>query len=128
MAASVDFFLKTAVAAVREAGDCALRLQKTLGPARFKGEKDLVTEADLECDRLIRGRIQADFPDHDLLTEEGGALEKGSEYRWYVDPIDGTVNYSRGLPLWGVSVALARGGDPVCGAVFLPVLDELYTV
>ncbi len=127
MRTSPDSFLKTAVDAARAAGECALRFRDSLGPVRYKGEKDLVTEADLECDRLIRARLQAAFPDHDLLTEEGGALDQGSEYRWFVDPIDGTVNYAHGLPLWGVSIGLGRGDELLCGAVYLPVLDELYT-
>ena len=119
--------LAVAVAAAREAGALALKLRRDLPPARLKGEKDLVTEADIACDRLIRARLSEVFPDHDLLTEEEGALDRGGEYRWIVDPIDGTVNYARGLPLWGVSVALARNGIPVCGTVYLPVTDELFT-
>ncbi len=120
-------FLNLAVDAARAAGELALRMQSALGPARFKGEKDLVTEADLQCDRLIRSRIEAAFPDHDWVTEEEGEAHRTSEYRWYVDPIDGTINYAHSLPLWGVSVGLSRNGEPLCGAVFLPALNEMYT-
>ena len=122
-----DLFLQTAVDAVRAAGEIALRRQHSLGAIRFKGKKDVVTEADIECDRMIRARLEAAFPDHDLLTEEEGELNKGSDYCWYVDPIDGTINYSRGIPLWGVSVGLSHRGRMVCGAIYLPVFDELYT-
>jgi myo-inositol-1(or 4)-monophosphatase len=120
-------FLAAAVSAVRKAGAVALARQKNLGPARFKGAKDLVTEADLECDALIREELLRQFPEHNLLTEEEGSLDQGSEYRWIVDPIDGTINYSRGVPLWGVSVGLAHHGRMLCGAIYLPVYDELYT-
>lgn len=120
-------FLDTAVSAAREAGRLALSMRRGLPPARLKGEKDLVTEADIACDRLIRTRLQEAFPAHDLLTEEEGALARGGEYCWIVDPIDGTINYARGFPLWGVSIALARAGVPVCGTVYLPVTDELFT-
>lgn len=120
-------YLAVAEAAAREAGLLALERRKTLGPARAKGIKDLVTEADIECDRLIRSRLTAAFPEHDLLTEEEGTLENGSEYRWIVDPIDGTINYARGIPLWGVSVGLAHRGRALCGAIYLPVFDEMYT-
>jgi myo-inositol-1(or 4)-monophosphatase len=121
-------YLAVAADLAREAGTLALERRKTLGPARAKGVKDLVTEADIECDRLIRARLQAAFPDHDLLTEEEGTLDRGGEYRWIVDPIDGTINYARGIPLWGNSIGLTRRGETVCGAIYLPVFDELYTV
>jgi myo-inositol-1(or 4)-monophosphatase len=128
MTTTAEVFLQTAVDAVRAAGAVALHRQYSLGAVRFKGKKDVVTEADIECDRLIRARLETAFPDHDLLTEEEGALNKGSEYCWYVDPIDGTINYSRGIPLWGVSVGLSHRGRMLCGAIYLPVFDELYTV
>ena len=120
-------FLQAAIDAVRAAGAVALARQKTLGPSRFKGAKDVVTEADLECDRLIRTRLLKDFPDHDLLTEEDEAVRQGSDYCWIVDPIDGTINYAHGIPLWGVSVGLSYQGKMLCGAIYLPVYDELYT-
>ncbi len=126
-AAPVNIFLETAIDAVRAAGAVALRRRAALGPARFKGEKDLVTDADIECDGLIRAKILERFPGHDLLTEEEGALDQGSAWRWLVDPIDGTINYSRGIPLWGVSVGLAHEGRMLCGAIYLPVFDELFT-
>lgn len=126
-AASTDIFLDAAVEAARTAGDLALRRQPSLGPARFKGKKDLVTDADVECDKLIRAKLLDRFPDHDLLTEEEGALDQGSAYRWLVDPVDGTINYIRGIPLWGVSVGLARDGKMLCGAVYLPVFGEMFT-
>jgi myo-inositol-1(or 4)-monophosphatase len=124
----IQTFLTAAADIARAAGLVALERQQGLGPAQFKGTKDLVTEADLECDRLIRARLSEAFPDHDLLTEEEGALDRGSDYRWIADPIDGTINYSHGIPLWGNSIALAHKGKVLCGAIYLPVFDELYTV
>lgn len=121
-------YLAAAAEIARTAGLLAFERQRDLGPARFKGTRDLVTEADLECDRFIRTRLSEQFPDHDLLTEEEGALDRGSEYRWIADPIDGTINYAHGIPLWGNSVALTWRGKPLCGAIYLPVFDELYTV
>lgn len=127
LSSETSFLLTAAVDAARAAGTVALERRRGLAPARFKGTRDLVTEADLECDRLIRERLRAQFPDHDLLSEEEGMLDQGSDYRWIIDPIDGTVNYAHGIPLWGVSVGLSRGGSMLCGAVYLPVFDELYT-
>src|SRR5690606_22973760 len=120
--------LAAAADIARAAGLLALERQKSLGPAQFKGTKDLVTEADLECDRLIRTRLSEAFPDHDLLTEEEGALDRGSDYRWIADPIDGTINYAHGIPLWGHSVDLTWRGKPLYSAIYLPVLDEMDPV
>jgi myo-inositol-1(or 4)-monophosphatase len=126
-------FLKTAVAAVTEAGRLALSMQGELRDVRLKGPKDVVTEADFACDAAIRTLLTAAHPDHDVVTEEEAPIRKGGRFTWFVDPIDGTVNFSRGIPLWGVSVGLRRDDAPggpamAAGALYLPVLDELYTV
>lgn len=120
-------FLQTAIIAVKEAGALAHSMQSKLKDVHFKGEKDVVTEADFACDKLIRKILTDAHPTHNVITEEEDAIEKGSEYTWFVDPIDGTVNYSRGFPLWGVSVGLRYKNDIVAGAIFLPALSELYT-
>jgi len=120
-------YLNLAAGCVREAGAIALSMQNHLHAIRYKGAKDLVTEADMRCDQLIRERILAAFPDHNLRTEELGDKAQGSRYTWHVDPIDGTINYSRQLPLWGVSVGLAEGDSMVAGAIYLPASDELFT-
>lgn len=125
-------FLDTAVAAAREAGRLALSMQHALKEVRFKGEKDVVTEADLACDAAIRAILTRAHPDHDIVTEEAAAVRHGKvaggeRYTWFVDPIDGTINFSRSFPLWGISVGLRRGDDMVAGAIFLPALSELYT-
>lgn len=119
--------LETAVEAVREAGRIALDKQRSLAAIRLKGVKDLVTEADLACDEAIRALLEARFPDHDIETEEAEGVKRGGAVTWHVDPIDGTINYSRGIPLWGISVGAARGGRMAAGAVFLPALNELFT-
>jgi myo-inositol-1(or 4)-monophosphatase len=119
--------LETAIDAAKKAGKHAFEMQSRLKDIRYKGAKDLVTEADMQCDHLIRELLVRQFPDHNLVTEELGQTTKGSEYTWFVDPIDGTINYSRGMPLWGVSVGLAKGDEPVCGAIYLPATNELFT-
>ena len=121
-------YLGTAIRAAEEAGGIARSLQHALRDIRFKGEKDVVTEADLACDAAIRKHLSAAYPGHNLVTEEEAALERGSDFTWYVDPIDGTVNYSRGFPLWGVSIGLRRGSAMVAGCIWLPALEEMFTV
>lgn len=120
-------FLGAAIKAAEEAGGMARSMQHALKDIRFKGEKDVVTEADMMCDAAIRKSLSAAYPDHNIITEEEKALAQGSEYTWYVDPIDGTVNYSRGFPLWGVSIGLRRGDAMVAGCIWLPALEEMYT-
>jgi myo-inositol-1(or 4)-monophosphatase len=89
---------------------------------------DIATEYDLKAEELIRNRLIRDFGEPVLGEEEGlvGSRQDAMESLWIVDPIDGTFNYQRGLPLYGVSIAYCEKGMPVCGAVFLPALDQLY--
>lgn len=91
-----------------------------------KGAIDLVTEADTASERLIAKRIRAAFPDHDILGEEKVNLDRGARMRWIVDPLDGTVNYAHGYPIFGVSIAVADRGRIVAGAVRVPMLDETF--
>ncbi len=120
-------YLDVAVEACLEAGAKAKDMQSRLKNVRFKGEKDIVTEADIACDNLIRAKLTAAFPGHNLITEEAEAVSQGSPFTWYVDPIDGTVNYSRALPTWAISVGLEQDGQVIVGAVYVPMLDETYT-
>ena len=93
-------------------------------------EIDLVTEADLASERLIVDSLRRHFPGHTILSEEGlGDLQRlagESDHLWLVDPLDGTVNYAHGLPVWGVSLALADAGRPVLAVSYDPVRDEMY--
>lgn len=93
----------------------------------YKGEIDLVTEVDRLSEEFIRREISERFPDHEILGEEEGLSASGSEFRWIVDPIDGTTNYAHGFPYYCVSIGLERGGELVAGAIYNPVLDELYS-
>src|SRR5215470_16226817 len=86
-----------------------------------KGDYDLVTEADRASERLIVERLRSRFPSHGIVAEEGGGHESSSEYRWYVDPLDGTTNFAHGFPMFNVTLALEQAGEMVCGVVFDPV-------
>ncbi|MBD3315686.1 MAG: inositol monophosphatase [Chitinivibrionales bacterium] len=109
------------------AGTLALDMQNGVSRVREKGLKDVVTEADEACERMITESIMRLFPDHSTVTEESPSRRTGSDITWYIDPIDGTVNYSRGIPVWGVSVGVAWRGRMEVGAIRLPALDETYT-
>ena len=93
----------------------------------YKGEADLVTVADRASETLIRDLIRAQWPSHGILGEEGGLIDTGSDYRWYVDPLDGTTNFAHGFPVFCVSMGLEYKGKPVAGVVYDPTRDELFT-
>jgi len=92
----------------------------------YKGDADLVTVADREAEALIVGRIRERFPKHSILGEEGTRKEDGSEFRWYVDPLDGTTNFAHGFPVFCVSIALEHEGKRLAGVLYDPTRDELF--
>jgi len=92
----------------------------------YKGRINPVTDYDLKAERFITRKISAAYPDHEILAEEAGAGGRGSEFRWIIDPLDGTVNYAHGFPVYCVSIALEYFGEVVAGAVYDPERDELF--
>ena len=92
----------------------------------FKGATDLVTEIDHACERVLVDAILTAFPSHSILTEESGALNSGSENRWHIDPLDGTVNYARHIPMFAISLAYEHAGQVQLGVVYDPSRDECY--
>jgi myo-inositol-1(or 4)-monophosphatase len=94
---------------------------------RKKGEIDLVTEVDRACEDAILETIRARFPDHDIVTEETALPRRGSPFVWYVDPLDGTTNFAHRYPFFCSSVALAKDGVVIAGAVYDPLKEELFT-
>lgn len=93
----------------------------------YKGDVDLVTAADRNAEELIVSRIRKQWPGHDLIGEEGSRRETGSEFRWYIDPLDGTTNFAHGYPVFCVSLALEYRKERVAGVIFDPARDEMFT-
>jgi myo-inositol-1(or 4)-monophosphatase len=122
-------FLATAVEIVLQAGEIQMARRASGFHVEKKGTIDLVTEVDLECERVCRAVIAERFPAHDILAEElsrpGEAAS--SRYRWVFDPLDGTTNYAHGLPIFCASLALEIDGRPEVGAVYDPSRRELFT-
>ncbi len=118
-----------AITTALEAGTVLRDLLGRIRHVRHKGAVDLVTEADEQSEQHILGRIRAAFPDHRILSEEQGhSVETGGESlcHWIVDPLDGTVNYAHGYPIFAVSIALEISGVVELGVVYVPPLDELF--
>jgi len=120
-------YLEKAVEIAREAGALLASYYERHVPFESKGEFDLVTEADRASEKLIVERLSSHFPSHGILAEEGGGHESASEYRWYVDPLDGTTNFAHSFPMFNVTLALARGDELIAGVVFVPLTNELFT-
>jgi myo-inositol-1(or 4)-monophosphatase len=120
-------FLATAVRACRAAGRIQRAAFGRTQAVEHKGEIDLVTAIDRRSEEAILRVIRAAHPGHGVLAEESGRGGGGAEHLWVVDPLDGTTNYARGFPFFCSSVALAHRGRVVAGAVYHPLLDELFT-
>lgn len=119
--------LETAVSIAQESGAMLNDFFARRIGFELKGDFDLVTEADRASERLIVERLQSAFPSHSIVAEEGGGTQGGSEYTWYVDPLDGTTNFAHGFPVFNVTLALERAGELIAGVVFDPTRNELFT-
>lgn len=95
--------------------------------ARSKGLRDVLTDADLASERYVVDRLRKAFPADGIVGEEGSDIRQHAGRRWYVDPLDGTLNYSRGIPIWSFSLALFDGGQPLLGVVHDPVRNETFS-
>lgn len=119
--------LELAVTLAQAAG---AELRQRFGRQRtvtLKGDLDPVTDADYAAEALIRDGIMAAYPGHTILAEEGGLYEQHASIRWIIDPLDGTVNYAHGVPVYAVSIAVAEARETRVGVVYDPSRDELFT-
>jgi myo-inositol-1(or 4)-monophosphatase len=124
-------------AIAREAGALLLDYFHQHLKIEYKGDADLVTAADRAAEGLIRDRIRQRWPAHDVLGEEQGLSDQGSDYRWYVDPLDGTTNFAHGYPVFCVSIALEyrapehqgleQKGNRIAAVIYDPTRDELFS-
>jgi myo-inositol-1(or 4)-monophosphatase len=120
--------LNFAIETAREAGQILLERFGRKITITKKGDINLVTEADLASEKLIIERIRSHYPKHAILAEESGAsaLNAESEWKWIIDPLDGTTNYAHGYPCFCVTVALEHKGEIILGVTFDPTRDELF--
>lgn len=126
---SLDHALEVAVDAAKAAGKILARRRKLTREIKVKGWRDIVTDADLAANKSICGTLARAFPTHAILSEEDPHPELAqsrSEFLWIVDPLDGTTNYSRGFPVFSVSIGLTQKGQGLAGVVYDPLLDECF--
>ena len=121
-------YLKIAIRAVENSGKILTEYFERIHDFRQKNQniRDLVTEVDLLSENNIKKIIEEGFPRHSINGEETGLLKKESEYCWHIDPIDGTVNYSQGIPLCAISIGLEHRKEIIAGAVYNPFTEELF--
>ena len=124
---STNTFLEIAVETAREAGAILLTEFDRPRQIRYKGEVDLVTQADQKSEQAIVARLRTHFPKHAIVAEEGGGQESDSKFRWYVDPLDGTTNFAHSYPCFAVSIGLEEAEEMIVGVVYNPVSKEMFT-
>ena len=122
----MSHFVETAAAIAREAGALLLPYFRRGVQVEYKGEVDIVTEADRASEGLIVRRLAEHFPDHAVVAEEGGGCSGKTGYRWFIDPLDGTTNFAHGFPMFCVSMGLEKDGEMIAGVIYHPVHDELF--
>ena len=120
-------FVSAIEAIAREAGELLMGYFARHVKIEYKGDVDVVTEADRASEALIMDRLQARFPRHDVVAEEGARRETGSDYKWYVDPLDGTTNFAHGFPVFCISMGLEHKGQLIAGVVYDPTRGEMFS-
>src|SRR3989344_5382267 len=121
----MDTFIKKIT---KEAGRAVLKRFGKDGVhySKSKHAYDVVTKADLLSEKIIISAILKEYPAHSILSEEEGEINAGSDYRWIIDPLDGTMNFASSVPMFGIMVCLAHKNEIILSAIHLPVTDELF--
>jgi myo-inositol-1(or 4)-monophosphatase len=113
----------------KQAGEYAYEKQRSV-EVRHKNDdvRDLVTNVDFEIDEMLQKAILEKYPDHSIHSEESKGIKQGTEFLWALDPIDGTSNYSRGIPHYATAVSVMKDNEVIVGAVYNPTTDECFAV
>lgn len=118
---------QTAIKAAKLAGKVMIDNYGKIGKVSFKGnKKHLLTEVDLKSEKIIISVIKKKFPKHNIIGEESGVENNDSEHTWIIDPIDGTTNYSQGIPFFCVSIGLAKNDEVILGVIYDPLRNEMF--
>ncbi len=124
---SRNYYLKEAKEAAEKAGQMLRENINTSAQVFFKGAVDLVTDLDNRSQRMIFDHLSSRFSDHDFMGEEGLMKDNGAEFRWIIDPLDGTTNYAHGFPIFAISIAFEEKGEVVLGLVYDPMREEMFS-
>ncbi|MCL2334847.1 MAG: inositol monophosphatase [Endomicrobia bacterium] len=117
---------QTALAAAKAGADILSKHYEKVLNIEYKGKTDPVTQADKNSQKAVIKIIKSVFPEHGVMAEEDGVDESGKEYCWIIDPLDGTVNFVHGMPMFCVSVGLKHKDDIIAGVIYSPVTKEVF--
>jgi myo-inositol-1(or 4)-monophosphatase len=118
--------LKIGIEAAKEAGNLLFENEGKARQITIKRDSSLVTDLDKRAEKIISDTIKSHFPTHGIIGEEGSAMPAAGDYRWIIDPLDGTHNYIRGIPLYGVAIGVVNKEEFVAGIIYLPHENSLY--
>ena len=118
--------LDDAINIAKEAGQYLKEMFSSQYNIEYKGSSDLVTDADYGAESIIINKIKSIYPECSILSEEAGEMNLESRYKWVVDPLDGTINFSKGIPIFGVILSILEDGKPIVGVHYIPMFDEIY--
>jgi myo-inositol-1(or 4)-monophosphatase len=118
--------LSAACDIARAAGGILMEFYRRRVRVEYKGDADIVTEADRTSEKYIISQLREMFPEHSVVAEEGGGYQRDSGYIWYIDPLDGTTNFAHSFPVFAVSMGLELNGEMVLGVVYDPTRNEMF--
>jgi myo-inositol-1(or 4)-monophosphatase len=121
-----NHYLEVAIEIALEAGQILREEYEQPADIAYKGDVDLVTQADKRSERAIVTGLSKYFPEHSISAEEGTGHVRSSEFRWHVDPLDGTTNFAHKYPCFSVSIALAQNDSVLAGVVYNPIYNEMF--
>ncbi len=122
----MENFKDFAIEITREAGVFLRSKLNSVHTIDYQGDINLVTEVDTISEEMITTKINHQFPDHDILAEESTYASKGSDFKWIIDPLDGTTNFTHGYPVFCVSIALQKLNEIILGIIYNPMLEEMF--
>ena len=117
----------TALSAIEKASVIVMEAYGLPKIAKYKRKTDPVTETDKKSEEIIINEIQRFFPEHDIIAEESGLIHNNSEYKWVIDPLDGTTNFVHGYPSFGISIGILHNDEIICGVVKELPVNNTYT-
>jgi len=119
--------LDVAAGAARKAGKTLKTHFREKTQVKYKGRANIVTDIDLRSEEILKSFLLTEYPDHSILSEESQPITGSSSYKWILDPLDGTNNYSFGIPFFSIVIALTEGEDVLLGIVYDPLRDEMFS-
>ena len=119
--------IEVATGAARQAGEILKAHFRTESRVQYKGRANIVTDVDLQSEKRLKSLLQTEYPGHSILSEESQAISGNSSYKWILDPLDGTNNYSFGIPFFCIVIALVKGKEVLLGIVYDPLRDEMFS-